>query len=136
MCYKPLAVLAIQRDNSEELIGTHQSQSGCNSTGVSSSRLLFKLLNNDDNIVLGFARGLLPFEGHIHKAGGLRSQHLPAMERAVGGEGQGGAGGPGPPAINPRTLVFPSSAFPGEDRCSEAGKGSRCPAVPQMWEAG
>lgn len=60
LCYKPLAVLAIQRDNSEELIGTHQSQSGCNSTGVSSSQLLFKLLNNDDNIVLGLWEGFFP----------------------------------------------------------------------------
>lgn len=103
MCYKPLAVLAIQRDNSEELIGTHQSQSGCNSTGVSSSRLLFKLLNNDDNIVLGFARGLLPFEGHIHKAGELRQQ----------ASGRGGRCGSGPPS--------PSSPSAGAGRAPGAG---------------
>lgn len=52
LCYKPLAVLSIQRDNTEKLIGTHQSQSACNSTGVFSSQLLFKLPNNGDNIVL------------------------------------------------------------------------------------
>lgn len=75
MCYKPLAVLAIQRDNTEALIGTHQSQSGCNSSGVSSSQLLFKLLNNGDNIVRGLLRGALPSEGHIHKVNSLPSQH-------------------------------------------------------------
>lgn len=127
MCYKPLAVLAIQRDNSEELIGTHQSQSGCNSTGVSSSRLLFKLLNNDDNIVLGFARGLLPFEGHIHKAGGLRSQHLPAMERAVGGEGRGGrrAGSPRHKSADARLSLI---GLPRRGSLLGSGKGQPLPS--------
>lgn len=74
LCYKPLAVLAIQRDNTEALIGTHQSQSRCNSSGVSSSQFLFKLLNNGDNIVRGLPRGALPSQGHIHKANSLPSQ--------------------------------------------------------------
>lgn len=38
-------------------------------------------------------RGFLPFEGHIHKANGLQSQHLAPVE-GVGGVG-GGAEGKG-----------------------------------------
>lgn len=100
LCYKPLAVLAIQRDNTEALIGTHQSQSRCNSSGVSSSQLLFKLLNNGDNIVRGLLRGALPSEGHIHKANSLPSQRPGKPSYAGTSAPQGGAWMPGRAGIH------------------------------------
>jgi len=91
LCYKPLAVLAIQRDNSEELIGTHQSQSGCNSTGVFSSQLLFKLLNNDDNIVLGLREGFFPWRVIFIKR--MACKVSISLRRKGGGKGEQREGG-------------------------------------------